>query len=216
MRKAGAKSNAYYECGVHIHIGADGHDARSLRTLSNIMAGHESLIVSALGISQRRLGHWCRPVDPDFVKRLNAERPKTMAHLADVWYKDYDQYSDRDEHYNQSRYHMLNLHSVFTKGTIEFRLFQFDRPNPETGKQGGLHAGQLKAYIQFCLALSNIAKVNKSASPREPQTENPKFAMRTWLIRLGFIGDEYKTAREVFTRRLEGSAAWRFSGPAGL
>ena len=40
---------------------------------------------------------------------------------------------------------MLNYHATFTKGTIEFRLFQFDVPHD--GKQNGLHAGQLKAYI---------------------------------------------------------------------
>ena len=41
LRKAGAKSDATRGCGVHIHIGAKGHDARSLRNLANIMASHE-------------------------------------------------------------------------------------------------------------------------------------------------------------------------------
>lgn len=62
----------------------------------------------------------------------------------------------RDHHYNDSRYHMLNYHATFTKGTIEFRLFQFDAP--ADGKRNGLHAGQLKSYIQLCLALSQMAK----------------------------------------------------------
>ena len=105
---------------------------------------------------------------------------------------------------------MLNLHATFTKGTVEFRLFQFDAP--ENGKQNGLHAGQLKAYIQLCLALSQMAKDLKSASPKPQQNENPKYAMRTWLLRLGFIGDEFKTAREVLTRRLSGNAAFRMAG----
>ena len=83
---------------------------------------------------------------------------------------------------------------------------------PENGKQNGLHAGQLKAYIQLCLALSQMAKDLKSASPKPQQNENPKYAMRTWLLRLGFIGDEFKTAREVLTRRLSGNAAFRMAG----
>ena len=41
---------------------------------------------------------------------------------------------------------MLNLHATFTKGTIEFRLFQFDEQ--ENGKQKGMHDGQLKAMIE--------------------------------------------------------------------
>ena len=73
----------------------------------------------------------------------------------------------RDHHYNDSRYHMLNLHATFTKGTVEFRLFQFDAP--ANGKRNGLHAGQLKSYIQLCLALSNMAKMVKSASAKEQQ-----------------------------------------------
>lgn len=102
---------------------------------------------------------------------------------------------------------MLNLHATFTKGTVEFRLFQFDKP--ANGKQNGLHAGQLKSYIQLCLALSQMAKEVKSASAKPQQTENPKYAIRTWLLRLGFIGDEFKTARDVFTNRLSGDTAFR-------
>ena len=102
---------------------------------------------------------------------------------------------------------MLNLHATFTKGTVEFRLFQFDAP--ANGKLNGLHAGQLKSYIQLCLALSQMAKTLKSASPRPQQTENPKYAMRTWLLRLGFIGDEFATAREILTKRLAGDASFR-------
>ena len=102
---------------------------------------------------------------------------------------------------------MLNLHATFTKGTVEFRLFQFDKP--ANGKQNGLHAGQLKSYIQLCLALSQMAKTVKTASPKPQQTENPKYAMRTWLLRLGFVGDEFKTARNVFTNRLSGDTAFR-------
>ena len=114
---------------------------------------------------------------------------------------------NRSAHYNDSWYHMLNYHATFTKATVEFRLFQFDAP--ADGKRNGLHAGQLKGYIQFCLLLSQMAKEVKSASPKPQQHENPKYAMRTWLLRLGFIGDEFKTAREVLTRRLSGDASFR-------
>ena len=105
---------------------------------------------------------------------------------------------------------MLNLHATFTKGTIEFRLFQFDAP--EDGKQNGIHAGQLKSYIQLCLALSQMAKDVRTASPKPQQTENPKYAMRTWLLRLGFIGEEFATARDFLTRNLVGDTAFRSGG----
>lgn len=207
LRHVGAKSDAGRGCGVHIHIGAKGHTPQSLRNLANIMAGHESLIAEALNLDGRRMSRYCRTVDPRFLEQLNKKKPQTMAQLADIWYASHGAGYNRSAHYNDSRYHMLNYHATFTKATVEFRLFQFDAP--ADGKRNGLHAGQLKGYIQFCLLLSQMAKEVRSASPKPQQHENPQYAMRTWLLRLGFIGDEFKTAREVLTRRLSGDASFR-------
>lgn len=208
LRKAGAKSDATRGCGVHIHIGANGHTASTLRNLANIMASHENLLAEALRIDNTRISRYCRVVDHNFLTKLNSRKPKTMSELADIWYKtQYADGYDRHNHYNSSRYHMLNYHATFTKGTVEFRLFQFDAPNGD--KKGGLHAGQLKSYIQLCLALSQMAKDVTKASARPQQHENPKYAMRTWLLRLGFIGDEFETARDFLTKNLSGDTAFR-------
>ena len=207
LRHAGAKSDASRGCGVHIHIGANGHTPQSLRNLANIMASHESLIADSLNLDRGRMNRYCRTVDPRFLESLNRKKPATMAALADIWYTSHGASYGRSHHYNDSRYHMLNYHATFTKGTVEFRLFQFDEPTRE--RRGGLHAGQLKSYIQLCLALSQMAKEVRTASPKPQQNENPKYAMRTWLLRLGFIGDEFKTARDILTRRLAGDASFR-------
>lgn len=207
LRKAGAKSDATRGCGVHIHIGAKGHTPQTLRNLANIMASHEQLLASALNLDSRRMNRYCKTVNPTFLAKLNKQKPTTMSQLANIWYGTQDADYGRNQHYNDSRYHMLNLHATFTKGTVEFRLFQFDAP--EGGKQNGLHAGQLKSYIQLCLALSEMAKEVKTASAKPQQTENPKYAMRTWLLRLGFIGEEFATARELLTKRLAGDTAFR-------
>ena len=212
LRKAGAKSDYTRGCGVHIHIGAKGHTPQTLRNLANIMASHESLLKDALALDEYRVGRYCRPVDENFLKEVNKKKPKTMAKLADIWYTSQGEGYGRGQHYNGSRYHMLNLHATFTKGTVEFRLFQFDAPSD--GKLNGLHAGQLKSYIQLCLALSQMAKEVRSASAKPQQNENPKYAMRTWLLRLGFIGEEFATARDILTRRLSGDAAFRSGRPA--
>ena len=212
LRHNGAKSDASRGCGVHIHIGAKGHTPQTLRNLANIMASHESLLKDALALDEYRVGRYCRPVDENFLKEVNKKKPKTMAKLADIWYTSQGEGYGRGQHYNGSRYHMLNLHATFTKGTVEFRLFQFDAP--ADGKLNGLHAGQLKSYIQLCLALSQMAKEVRSASAKPQQNENPKYAMRTWLLRLGFIGEEFATARDILTRRLSGDAAFRSGRPA--
>lgn len=208
LRKAGAISHAGIGAGVHIHIGAKGHTPQTLRNLANIMASHERLIADALKIDQGRMNRYCRTVNPKFIEQVNKKKPTTMAQLADIWYTSNSANYGRNQHYNESRYHMTNYHSVFTKVTVEFRLFQFDKP--EGGKKNGLHAGQLKSYIQLCLALSEMAKELRTASPKPQQTENPKFAMRTWLIRLGLVGEEFSTARDFLTRNLSGDAAFRF------
>ena len=207
LRHAGAKSDASRGCGVHIHIGAQGHTPQSLRNLANIMASHESLIAEALKLDRGRMSRYCRTVDPRFLEQVNRRKPRSMAHLADIWYTSNGASYGRSHHYNDSRYHMLNLHATFTKGTVEFRLFQFDEPTAE--RRGGIHAGQLKSYIQLCLALSQMAKDVRTASPKPQQNENPKYAMRTWLLRLGFIGEEFATARDFLTRNLSGDTAFR-------
>ena len=207
LRKAGAKSDYTRGCGVHIHIGAKGHTAQTLRNLANIMASHESLLADALALDHYRMSRYCRTVNPRFIETVNSRKPSTMSDLADIWYSTNNATYGRNQHYNDSRYHMLNLHATFTKGTIEFRLFQFDAPTAE--RKNGLHAGQLKSYIQLCLALSQMAKSVKTASPKPQQNDNPKYAMRTWLLRLGFIGEEFATARDLLTRRLAGDAAFR-------
>lgn len=207
LRHNKAVSHAGVGAGVHIHIGANGHTPQTLRNLANIMASHESLIADALNLDRSRMNRYCRTVDPRFLEQVNRRKSTTMAQLADIWYTSQGASYGRSHHYNDSRYHMLNYHATFTKGTIEFRLFQFDRP--ADGKRNGLHAGQLKAYIQLCLLLPQMAKEVRTASPKPQQNENPKYAMRTWLLRLGMIGDEFATAREVLTRRLDGDAAFR-------
>ena len=176
------------------------------------MASHERLLADALHLDQNRMRRYCRTVNPNFIEQLNRKKSTTMAQLADIWYTTNGAEYGRTHHYNDSRYHMTNYHALFTKGTIEFRLFQFDKP--ANGRKNGLHAGQLKSYIQLCLALSEQAKQLRTASPKPQQTENPKFAMRTWLIRLGLVGEEFATARMFLTRNLNGDAAFRFGRTA--
>ena len=211
LKNAGAQSSASRGCGVHIHVGikseAGDHNAQTLTNLANIMAAHEEQIGRAIKIDEGRTFQYCRTVNPDFLSRLNAQKPRTMNELADIWYKAHNASYGRNDHYNPSRYHMLNLHATFTKGTIEFRLFQFDEPHD--GKKGGIHCGQLKAYIQLCLAMSQLAKTLTHASNKPQQRENEKYAFRCWMLRLGFIGTEFKTARTLLLRNVSGNCAWR-------
>ena len=196
LRTAGAK--AHSSCGIHVHIGRGRHTARTLRNLVNLVNAKEDLMAQALEISQARLDRWCQPIDPNFLERLNRRKPTSDSAFAQLWYDTPHWQVRANAHYDHTRYHLLNLHSTFQKGTIEFRAFN-----------GTLHAGEIKAYIQLAMAISHQALTVSSASPRKSQTDNPKYTFRCWLLRLGFIGDEFATAREHLTKRLPGNAAWR-------
>lgn len=208
LRKAGMKSDYTRMAGVHVHISGEGHTPQTIRNLVNIMAAHESQLAKAIRIDRNRMNRYCRTVDPKFLEEVNRKKPRTMEELEDLWYQTQNADGNRYTHYNSSRYRVCNLHSFFHgHHTIEFRLFQFDCPHD--GKQNGMHAGQVKSFIQLCLAINQLAKMVRTASPKPQQTENEKYAMRCWMLRLGFIGDEFKTAREYYLNNMEGNSAWR-------
>lgn len=196
LRRAGAK--AHSSCGIHVHIGAEAHTPKTLRNLVNIVNAKEDLLTQALQISPERRCRWCMPVDQEFLRLLNRHKPTTPEAFAQLWYGARDWQRHARAHYDGTRYHLLNLHSVFQKGTIEFRAFN-----------STLHAGEVKAYIQLCMAISYQALKSNAASPHRPHTDNPKYTFRCWLLRLGFIGDEFKTAREHLLKYLPGNSAWR-------
>ncbi len=192
LRHAGAKVN--YSCGIHIHVDASRHNAQTLRNVANIMASKEDLLYKTLKVLVSR-ENYCKKADLRFLDDLNRHPPKTMEMLERIWYNGD---SRRSEHYDDTRYHMLNLHSVFSKGTIEFRMFN-----------STLHAGEVKSYIQLCLAISHQALIQQRAFRSKTQTDNEKYTFRTWLLRLGLIGKEFETARKHLLKNLEGNIAWR-------
>lgn len=193
LRHKGAFVNS--QCGIHIHVDASLYTPQTLRNLVNIIASKEDILYKALRIDPARM-RWCKKTNERLIEAINRKKPQTMEALKDIWYAGSTR--GRDEHYNDTRYHGLNLHSTFTKGTVEFRLF-----NSTT------HAGEIKAYIQFCLAVSHQALTQKKASARKTVTDNEKYAFRCWMLRLGLSGDEFKTCRLHFLKHLEGNSAWR-------
>ena len=193
LRHKGAFVNS--QCGIHIHVDASLYTPQTLRNLVNIIASKEDILYKALRIDPARM-RWCKKTNGELLEAINRRKPQTMEALKDIWYAGSTR--GRDEHYNDTRYHGLNLHSTFTKGTVEFRLF-----NSTT------HAGEIKAYIQFCLAVSHQALTQKKASARKTVTDNEKYAFRCWMLRLGLSGDEFKTCRLHFLKHLEGNSAWR-------
>ena len=68
---------------------------------------------------------------------------------------------------------------------------------------------ELKAYDTFICKLCEFARNLKRVNTKEKAVENDKYAFRCFLLRLGFIGDEYKAERKILLRNLEGSSAFK-------
>lgn len=69
--------------------------------------------------------------------------------------------------------------------------------------------GEADAYNRLIVAICKMAKTQKRVTAVEKPIENAKFTMRLFLIRLGFIGDEYKTSRKILLRNLTGNSSWK-------
>lgn len=195
LRKAGGFANS--SCGIHIHLDGSDHTPRSIRNFINIIASKNDLFYKALQIETDRM-RFCKKMDSTLVEKMNRRKPKSMNVIEKIWYEGWS--GSPSEHYHSSRYHFLNLHSFFTGNhTVELRGFNSE-----------LHAGKVRSYIVLALALNHQALTQKCASSKKNQTENERFAMRTYLNRIGLIGDEFKNCREHLCKHLDGSSAWRF------
>lgn len=76
---------------------------------------------------------------------------------------------------------------------------------------GDLEADEIKAYTHFIAALAEMAKNLKRVNATEKAVENEKYAFRCFLLRLGFIGAEFKAERKILLSKLTGSSAFRTS-----
>ena len=200
LRKEGAF--APDTAGIHVHLDGAPHTPRSIRNFVNIIASKNDLLYKALQIRADRMTY-CKKMDEYLVRRMNTVKPTTFEQISEIWYAGYNE--SRNQHYHRSRYHFLNLHSFFHgHHTVELRGFNSE-----------LHAGKVRSYIVLALALNNQALSQRNASSRKVQEENERFAMRTYLNRIGFIGDEFKSCREHLCRHLDGNGAWRFGSVDG-
>ena len=87
---------------------------------------------------------------------------------------------------------------LFLDDRIAFPWFK-ELPSPE----------EIKAYSHFIAALCEMALNQKRITAKEKPVDNDKYAFRCFLLRLGFIGDDYKTERKILLRNLSGSSAFK-------
>ena len=194
LRTAGAFAN--FSCGIHIHVDGANHTPESLTRLLNFAVGRQDLFYEALEIGDRE-NRWCHKANRNLFTAMKKAADKNRAETERLWYSRLnDGYTGGidHEHYNPTRYHGINLHAFFSKGTVEFRLFN-----------GTTHAGKIKAYVQFCLAMSAWSIDCKDNNLYFKSIKNLSSEQRGKLMgnvlknRLGLSGREFKTCRDHLT-----------------
>ncbi len=75
-----------------------------------------------------------------------------------------------------------------------------------------LDENDMRSYVQLSQGIVDFAAKSKGIRQKENDLSNEKFRMRTWLVRIGFVGEEFKYARKLLTENLSGNSAWLRKG----
>jgi len=129
-----AKARTDEKTGLHVHIGGEKFTGKTVAILLKLIYKQEELVFAAPGVSEERRTRYTRPIDPQVIARIERSRPQTLQQMNRVWY---GTFTPNPPRYHESRYHIVNVNSLFVRGTIEFRAYT----------SGNLHAGKIKAAI---------------------------------------------------------------------
>ena len=97
-----------------------------------------------------------------------------------------------------------SLEYTVKESEVQFPWFTLEQPE------------DADAYSRFLTALIDMAKNQKRINNKPDTSDNEKYAFRCFLLRLGFIGTEFKSVRKVLLRNLTGSSAFRNGGTADV
>jgi len=136
-------------CGFHVHHDASDFGGSELRNLLKLMELWEPRIFQAIPNNEKRMERACRPLSPKLLELVNTccdEEGEDIQRLKGMWYAQEKNSPDKVQ-YNETRYHGLNLHSYWFRGTAEFRYMR-----------GTLVSEIAKSWVVFTHALMEAAK----------------------------------------------------------
>ena len=160
----------------------DGHNGNTLRNLVNLIWSKQNLIQKALGRREAIV-----PVS--LVTTINAVPIDTLEDFAEV------------------------VNNAIDGGQIEedsdLEIDMADRIVRFSFLNASLDAEEICAFAILCWQLNEQAKKQKFSSTKQKEATNDRYAFRCFLLKLGFIGAEYKAERKILLSKLEGNAAFR-------
>lgn len=99
---------------------------------------------------------------------------------------------------------VTDIHIEISEDKVSFPWFE-TIPSPE----------ELDAYTKFIAALCEMSVKAKRVTAKEKEVDNDKYTFRCFLLRLGFIGAEFKAERKILLQNLTGSAAFKSGAKKG-
>jgi len=174
-------AGAKAEGNLTITLPMAGHTGNTLRNLANLIWSKQNLI-------RKALDRQTNIVPESLVNAINTVPIDTLEDFAKV--------------VNSA----IEAGQIEGDSDLEFDLV--DKTLSFSFFNASLDAEEIHAYGILCWQLNEQAKKQKFSSTKQKETDNEKFAMRVWLIRLGFVGGDFKTERKVLLSRLSGNAAY--------
>lgn len=165
-----------------ITLSMDGHNGNTLRNLANLIWAKQDLV-------QRALGRETDILPESLVDTINAVPIDSIEDFATV----INSAIDSGEIQGDSE-----LDFDLAEKTISFSFFN-----------GSLNLDEVGAFATLCQQLNKQAQKQKFSSTKQKEVANDKYAMRCFLLKLGFIGDVFKTDRKILLNRLGGNSAFR-------
>lgn len=143
------RAKPHKSCGIHVHIDGANFRSEEIFFLVKNYIAIEDALYKFLGIAApSRLDRFTKKLPESFKRKFRNETYSAdrfnIAKLKEIWYDTLgSSVRGSSSHYDSSRYHGLNLHSYFYRGTIEFRLFN-----------ASLNCSKIQAYVLLCLFIA--------------------------------------------------------------
>ena len=157
-------------CGLHVHIGGEGHNAESIRRLLVTTHAYQARLNATLNINPKRRAYCGFPRD-EIVERIKALEHPALSDIEDAWY--YGNKKGKNRHLNNIRRQFVNLHSFFNGiGTVEFRGFN-----------ATLDSSEIEKFVNIALAIDEAGRTANSQKIEELLIFLPKEQEQNYITK---------------------------------
>lgn len=187
-------------CGMHVHVEVKGISAIQLRNIVNITARNEDMLCEVLRVSPDRVMRWCHKTEIGFAEVINdiPRREISLAKIMNIWYGNS---GSSHNHYDRTRYRILNLHSFVEGKGIEFRLFNatLDEKEVRANIVLALAICCTGCYLKRTRGYNNAYRCSHMKACSFERKE-----MSSFMNQVGIVGNEFSSVRSQLMKNMDG------------